>query len=54
VKSLKIIYPPQILQNKFTDIVKRHNRIIEEMIESERQAEHLFQTLLQRAFAGEL
>ena len=52
------IIPVQIpslpLQQKFTQIVHKHERLRAQQREAERQAEHLFQTLLQRAFWGEI
>jgi type I restriction enzyme S subunit len=39
------------LQQKFADIVRRFERLRAQQREAERQAEHLFQTLLHRAFA---
>jgi type I restriction enzyme, S subunit len=38
------------LQQKFADIVRRFERLRAQQREAERQAEHLFQTLLHRAF----
>src|SRR5206468_4215119 len=41
-------------QQKFTAIVERFERVRAQQREAERQAEHLFQTLLHRAFNSEL
>lgn len=41
-------------QEKFARIVQKFERLRTQQRESERQAEHLFQTLLHRAFRGEL
>jgi type I restriction enzyme, S subunit len=43
--------PPLPLQQKFAAIVRRFERLRAQQREAERQAEHLFQTLLHRAFA---
>ena len=49
-KELPIPTPPLPLQQKFADIVRRFERLRAQQREAERQAEHLFQTLLHRAF----
>jgi type I restriction enzyme S subunit len=54
VKSLKVFNPPESLQTKFVQIMEKYHRIQLQQRETERQAEHLFQSLLQRAFQGEL
>jgi type I restriction enzyme S subunit len=41
-------------QEKFAQIVQRFERLRTQQREAERQAEHLFQTVLHRAFRGEL
>jgi type I restriction enzyme S subunit len=46
--------PPLPLQQKFAQLVNRVDRLRSIHRESLRQAEHLFQTLLQRAFTGGL
>ena len=53
-KELLIPVPPLPLQQKFADIVRRFERLRSQQREAERQAEHLFQTLLHRAFSGEI
>jgi type I restriction enzyme S subunit len=45
--------PPLALQEKFARIVQQFERLRAQQREAERQAEHLFQTLLHRAFGGE-
>ncbi len=45
---------PLVLQEKFARIAQKHERLRVRQREAARQAEHLFQTLLHRAFAGEL
>jgi type I restriction enzyme S subunit len=54
VKLLEILIPPLPLQQKFVRIVQNYERLRAQQRESARQAEHLFQSLLQRAFRGEL
>ncbi|MBD2292008.1 restriction endonuclease subunit S [Anabaena sphaerica FACHB-251] len=54
LKALPVPLPPLPLQEKFAQIVQKHDRIRTQQREAERQAEHLFQTLLHRAFRGEL
>jgi type I restriction enzyme S subunit len=51
---IKIVLPPLSLQRQFAAIVHRFERLRAQQREAERQAEHLFQTLLQRAFRGEV
>jgi len=46
--------PPLPLQQQFAHIVHQFERLRAQQREAERQAEHLFQTLLHRAFRGEL
>ena len=54
VKSFKVPLPPLPLQEKFAQIVQRFERLRVQQREADRQAEHLFQTILHRAFRGEL
>lgn len=54
IKEFKVIIPPLPLQEKFAAIVQKSDRIRAQQRESLRQAEHLFQTILHRAFRGEL
>ena len=54
LKSLKLPLPPLPLQEKFAQIVQKFDRLRTQQREADRQAEHLFQTLLHRAFRGEL
>jgi len=51
---LPVPVPPLPLQQKFATIVRRFERLRAQQREAERQAEHLFQTLLHRAFSGEI
>ncbi len=41
-------------RGKFAEIVQKFERVRRQQREATRQAEHLFQTLLHRAFRGEL
>ncbi|GCE16757.1 restriction endonuclease subunit S [Dictyobacter kobayashii] len=54
IKELIVPHPPLTLQQKFVDIAQRFERLQAQQREAERQAEHLFQTLLHKAFQGEL
>lgn len=54
LKALYIPKPPIMLQEKFVQITIAHKKSIAQQRESARQGEHLFQTLLHRAFNGEL
>ena len=54
LRDLPIILPPLPLQQQFAQIVGRVERLRAQQREAARQAEHLFQTLLHRAFRGEV
>jgi type I restriction enzyme S subunit len=54
LKEIFIPVPPLIEQGKFKEIVQDYNLLLLKQNESERQTDHLFQSLLQRAFTGEL
>jgi type I restriction enzyme S subunit len=54
LNGLRIPTPPLPLQEKFAAIVQKFERVRRQQREATRQAEHLFQTLLHRAFRGEL
>lgn len=51
--SVALPVPPLSLQQKFAALVERHERLRATQREALRQAEHLFQTLLHRAFDQE-
>ena len=51
---IKMYLPPLPLQEKFAQIVQRFERLRVQQREADRQVEHLFQTVLHRAFRGEL
>lgn len=54
LKEFPMLVPPLPLQRQFARIVHRFDRLRAQQREAERQAEHLFQTLLHLAFRGEL
>lgn len=54
VKRLPVALPPLPLQQKFAQVVQKYERLRAQQRESARQGEHLFQSLLHRAFRGEL
>ena len=53
-EKLVLIKPPLHLQKRFARVVRKLERLRAQQREAERQAEHLFQTLLHRAFRGEV
>lgn len=52
LKSIRIMLPPLKVQEKFAQIAQKFERFRAQQREAERQAEHLFQTLLHQAFEG--
>jgi type I restriction enzyme, S subunit len=50
-EALMVMKPPHDLQKHFTTLVTQHESLLATQRESLRQAEHLFQTLLHRAFS---
>jgi type I restriction enzyme S subunit len=54
IRSFRIPVPSLDHQKKFTHIVHKFERLRVQQREAERQSEHLFQTLLHRAFRGEV
>lgn len=54
LKTIKFPLPPISEQLKFAEIATKFKKIEIQQAESSRQAEHLFQSLMQRAFQGEL
>ncbi len=54
LKGLPVPLPHLPLQEKFAQVVQKFERLRTQQREAERQAEHLFQTLLHQAFRGEL
>ncbi len=53
-EELPVCVPPLTLQQEYAGVVRRFERLRAQQQEATRQAEHLFQSLLARAFAGEL
>lgn len=51
---IRIYLPPLSLQERYAELVERHERLRANQREALRQAEHLFQTLLHQAFTGGL
>ncbi len=54
IRSFQVLLPSISLQREFAGVIQRYNRLRAQQSEALRQAEHLFQTLLQRAFFGEV
>jgi type I restriction enzyme S subunit len=54
LRPLPVALPPILLQRRFSEVVHSIERLRAQQREAERQAEHLFQTLLHRAFRGEV
>lgn len=50
IRDFRVPIPPVPLQQKFTMLVERHERLRAGQVEALRQAEHLFQSLLHRTF----
>lgn len=53
-EELVLMKPPLQLQRQLAHVVRRFERLRSQQRDAERQAEHLFQTLLHQAFRGEL
>jgi type I restriction enzyme S subunit len=53
LSELRCPVPPISLQQKFVSIVERHDKLRDSHIETLRQADHLFQTLLHQAFSAQ-
>jgi type I restriction enzyme S subunit len=51
LKALPVPLPPMAVQQKFVAVAEQHQRLRRQQEEALRQAEHLFQALLRRAFA---
>lgn len=54
IREFVAIIPPFSLQQEYAQVVQKYERLRAQQREAERQAEHLFQTLLHKAFQGEL
>ena len=53
IQNFCVPFPPPEQQHQFFEVVNRYERLRAQQREALRQAEHLFQTLLHRAFNGE-
>ncbi len=51
IKAFKVFLPPLKTQQQFSKLVVNYDRLRRQRLEADRQAEHLFQTLLHRTFA---
>jgi type I restriction enzyme, S subunit len=54
IKTFLVPLPSLLKQDQFIQLVNKYEGIIKQRNEAERQADHLFQSLLQRTFCGEL
>lgn len=54
IKKLEILVPPLVQQQKFSALVEKVESLRAKQRESEKELENLFQSLMQRAFRGEL
>ena len=54
ISEFKVLVPPLVMQQEFASLLARHERLRAVQREALRQAEHLFQSLLHRAFAPRL
>ncbi|MEM3405477.1 MAG: restriction endonuclease subunit S [Candidatus Pacearchaeota archaeon] len=54
LKSIKIPLPPIELQQKFASIVEKVEKLKEKQLESKKKIDEMFNSLMQKAFRGEL
>jgi len=54
LKEFPLIIPPNSLQQQFAEIVNKTEALKEKQKQSEQELENLFQSLMQKAFKGEL
>lgn len=54
LRQIEVLYPPIELQNEFADFVKQVDKLKSEMEKSLKELEDNFNSLMQRAFIGEL
>ncbi|HMN17906.1 MAG TPA: restriction endonuclease subunit S [Ignavibacteriaceae bacterium] len=54
IKNFEILLPPLSLQQQFAEIVNKTEALKEKQKQSEQELENLFQSLMQKAFKGEL
>ena len=52
VRDCPVLLPPHPMQDKFADIVQKHERLRRMQVEALRQAEQLYETLLEETFGG--
>ena len=54
INNLKVVVPPIELQNQFADFVKQIDKLKSQMETSLKELEDNFNSLMQKAFKGEL
>ncbi len=54
LREFPVVIPDKDIQQQYTKLAGKHSRLLFQQREALRQAEHLFQTLLHKAFRGEL
>jgi type I restriction enzyme S subunit len=54
MKNIKIPVPPITLQQKFAELVQKVEKLKEKQRDSEKELDNLFNSLMQRAFRGEI
>ena len=54
LKSIEVLVPPMPLQHKFARLVERHARTYDRQVQAGQEAEGFFNSLVQRAFRGQL
>lgn len=54
LKRIKVVVPPISLQQQFAELVNKTETLKEKQKQSEQELENLFQSLMQKAFKGEL
>lgn len=54
LRDLEVVVPPLPEQNKFADLVQKVKKYKEKLKQSEQELQNLFNSLMQRAFKGEL
>jgi type I restriction enzyme, S subunit len=54
IKSLRYPIPPMEIQIRFAEIIKKTERLKEKQCESEKKLDNLFNSLMQKAFRGDL
>jgi type I restriction enzyme S subunit len=54
IRSLKIVRPDKLLQEEYVGVVQKVDSLMAKQKESEKELENLFNSLMQRAFRGEL